>query len=232
MNIVRMKVLCIEDDPTIQTLVTQSLRDFNIIQALTLKNAEVLLERNSFDAILLDIELPDGDGLKYYTKLSQDLKYRKIPTLILTGHNDISNKLMAFSVGVDDFISKPFDPLELSARLSSKIKKAQSEIEEKKLRKIGDLEIDFDRQKVFHIKDGKEIDLQLTSIEIKILSLLTRRVEQVFSREQILNNVWGDTNITDRTVDSHIAHLRNKIVGSNVKIDTAKNFGYSLVIKN
>ncbi len=227
----RAKILSIEDDLTIQMLIEQSLSEFTVVTVANLKNAEVELSKNVFDAILLDIELPDGDGLKFFSKLSHDQKHKKIPTLILSGHGDISNKLMAFSVGADDFITKPFDPLELNARLTSKIRKMQIQIEEKKTKKIGDLEIDFDRQRVFQIIKGKEKDLALTSIEIKILTLLSKRTEQVFSREQILSSVWGETAITDRTVDSHIAHLRTKISESSIVIDTVKNFGYRLILK-
>ena len=230
-KLMRSKVLCIEDDQTMQVLIEQTLVDFKVVTVASLKLAEYELSKNEFAAILLDIELPDGDGLKFFTRISQDSKYKKIPTLILTGHGDIANKLMAFSVGADDFITKPFDPLELNARLASKIKKMQVDIEDKKTQKIGDLEIDFDRQRVSHIVKGKERDLSLTAIELKILTMLSKRVEQVFSREQILTSVWGETNITDRTVDSHVAHLRTKISESTVVIDTVKNFGYRLLIK-
>jgi two-component system phosphate regulon response regulator PhoB len=227
----RSKILSIEDDLTTQVLIEQSLKDYTIVTASDLKTAELELSRNIFDAILLDIELPDGDGLKFFTKLSHEQKFKQIPTLILSGHGDISNKLLAFSVGADDFITKPFDPLELNARLSSKIKKMQVDIDAKRTCKIGDLEIDFDRQKVFQKFKGREKDLFLTAIEIKILTMLSKRTEQVFSREQILNNVWGETVITDRTVDSHVAHLRTKIADSKVVIDTVKNFGYRVILK-
>ncbi len=227
----KSKILSVEDDLTIQALIEQSLTDYNVVSAGSLKDADHELSKNIFDAILLDIELPDGDGLKYYTKISNDPKFKKIPTLFLSARNEISNKLMAFSLGADDFISKPFDPLELRARISSKIKKMHSDVEEKKTKKVGDLEIDFDRQKVFQIKNGKETDLSLTAIEIKILTMLSKRNEQVFSREQILSSVWGDTHITDRTVDSHIAHLRTKIADSTVIVDTVKNFGYRVILK-
>lgn len=225
------RILCIEDDLTIQTLIEQSLKEFMVVTVVSLKAAEIELSKSVFDAILLDIELPDGDGLRFFTKLTHEQKFKKVPTLILSGHGEISNKLMAFSIGVDDFITKPFDPLELNARLSSKIKKEQLDVDAKKMRKVGDLEIDFDRQRVFQIVKGKEKDLSLTAIEIKILTMLSRRPEQVFSREQILNSVWGETAITDRTVDSHIAHLRVKISESSVMVDTVKNFGYRIVFK-
>lgn len=223
--------MSVEDDPVVQVLIEQSLREFNVVHVATLKAAEIELLKNGFDAILLDIELPDGDGLKFFTKLTHDAHHKKVPTLFLSGQTDISNKLLAFSMGADDFITKPFDPLELNARLTSKINKLRNADRAKRTQRLADLEIDFDRQKVLQIVNGKEKDLLLTAIEIKILTLLSKRSEQVFSREQILASVWGETSITDRTIDSHIAHLRTKISESRVIVNTVKNFGYCVVIK-
>lgn len=225
------KILCIEDDLDVQALIELSLKGYAISFVSTLKDAETMLSENSYDAILLDIQLPDGDGLKFFSKLLHDTQYKKNPTLILSGHDEIDNKLLAFSIGVDDFITKPFNPLELKARLSSKIRKKSEEAAAKKVRQIGDLEIDFDRQKAIQIKNGQQRDLSLTAIELKILSLLSKRKEQVFSRPQILESVWGDIKITDRTVDSHIANLRSKMTDSSVVIDTVKNLGYRLIVK-
>lgn len=227
----RIKVLSIEDDITIRALIEASLGEFHIINASSLKMAQELLSQHVFDALLIDIELPDGDGLKFYTKLTQELKYKKIPALFLSSYGDISNKLLAFSIGAEDFITKPFDPIELNARLSSKIRKYQSQIENLKTRMVGNVEIDFDRQRAFCNLSGKQKDLILTSIEFKILTLLSKRLEQVYSREQILTNVWGETTITDRTVDSHIAHLRTKLEDSTIAVDTVKNVGYRLILK-
>jgi DNA-binding response OmpR family regulator len=224
------KILCLEDDSTIQTLVQESLRDYDVICVKTIKEAEQLISENTFSALLFDIQLPDGDGLRFATQLLQNDKFKMIPLLILSDHTDISNKVMAFTFGVEDFIGKPFDPIELRARITSKIRRRQSEAENSKTKKLGDLLIDFDRQKAFHIQNGKENDLNLTSIELKILNLLVRRLEQVYSREQIMNQVWGQTFIADRTVDSHIAHVRQKISSTMVSIETAKNFGYRAVL--
>ncbi len=226
----REKILCVEDDPTIQELVRGSLQDYQVVVAENLAQAEQELEREHFQAIVLDIQLPDGDGLRFYTRLAKDPKFRKLPALFLSGHSEISNKLMAFSVGADDFIAKPFDPMELSARVSLRIKKRNEEAEGRRTQSVGDIEIDLDRQKAFQMNNGHGQDLGLTSIELKILTLLSRRLEQVFSRDQILSGVWGETHITDRTVDSHIAHLRSKIGNSKVKVETVKNSGYRTVV--
>lgn len=225
----KRRVLCIEDDPTTQALVEVALPDFIIVPAYSLKDAEQKLGETEYSALLIDIQLPDGDGLRFLAKLSTEMK--KIPVLILSNHSEISNKVMAFSIGAEDFIGKPFDPIELNARVTAKVKRREDENEKSQSRKIGNLLIDFGRQKAFVITDGSENDLGLTSIELKILSTLSRRLEQVYSREQLMNSVWGNTYITDRTVDSHIAHLRQKIQNASVAVETAKNFGYRAVLK-
>lgn len=226
----KQKILCIEDDATIQTLVSVALPDFEVIAAKTLQEADLKLRTNKISALLLDIELPDGDGLRYLSDLYSRVK-EKTPVLILSQHQEIQSKVMAFSLGADDYIGKPFDPIELNIRLQSKIKKQSQVQDEFKCRKIGDLLLDFDRQKAYNCVDGEEKDLGLTNIELKILGLLTKRLEQVFSREQILEQVWQETHITDRTVDSHVAHLRQKISDSSVCIETVKSLGYRSALR-
>ncbi len=224
-------ILCIEDDDAIQTLVEVSLTEYLVHKAKSLKEAEKELNQYSFSALIMDIELPDGDGLRFLSQIMQQEKYKKIPVLVLSHHVEISNKVMAFSVGAEDFIGKPFDPIELNVRLTAKIKRRDAEQDEQKVRKIADVLLDFDRQKSFQVVGFKEVDLNLTSIELKIFSTLTKRLEQVYSRDQLMNLVWGETFISDRTVDSHIAHLRQKIEPTAIVIETSKNFGYRATLK-
>ena len=226
------KILCIEDDKTTQQIVKHALADYNVIMASTLLEAEDKIKGSELSAAIFDIKLPDGDGIHLYSRLRQLTQLKNIPVIFLSGNDDLSNKLLAFSIGADDFISKPFDPLELSARITSRINKNYISDTERKTRQLSDLMIDLDRQKVLLLKDNTEIDLQLTAIEQRILILLSSRKEQVFSREQILNHVWKDAHVFDRTVDSHIAHIRNKIKNTGVKIATVKNFGYKLTIND
>lgn len=227
----KRRILCIEDDPTIQALVEGALPDFEVIPVFSLKEAEKKIKETEFSALLVDIRLPDGDGLRFLTTLSSNDRTKKIPILVLSDHSEISNKVMAFSFGAEDFIGKPFDPIELNARVTAKVKRRENEKEETQSRKLGNVLLDFGRQKVFFVSSGNEKDLGLTSIELKILSTLTKRLEQVYSREQIMDQVWGETFITDRTVDSHVAHLRQKIQETAVSVETAKSFGYRAVLK-
>jgi two-component system KDP operon response regulator KdpE len=224
-------ILLIEDDLTIQTMVRLALSSYQVFQAPTLQEAKSLLKDKKFSAILIDIGLPDGDGLRLLNELASQNNRDPIPLLILSGKSDISNKVAAFSFGAEDFIAKPFDPLELQARVSAKIRKNQERGPHRGSRAFGDLILDLDRQKAFHQDKGIETDLQLTSLELRILNLLTHRLENVYSREQILQQVWGDTFVSDRTVDSHIAHLRAKIRPTHLNVETAKNFGYRAVLR-
>lgn len=227
----RLKILSLEDEPTIQEVIRQSLRDYDVTVVSTVKQAELAIEKQKFDAILVDIELPDGDGLHFYTRAVQDPNFKDIPCLFITGKTEISLKLMAFTVGADDFLTKPFDPSELNARVTSKIRKHQLNQIQKNSKRVADVEIDLDRQKAIQIQETQERDLGLTAHEFKILSLLSRGLERVYSREQILSEVWGNTSITDRTVDSHIAHLRQKISTTAISIETVKGLGYRLIKK-
>lgn len=213
-----------------QILIQESLSDYSVVCVARISEAVEELRKKTFVALLIDVQLPDGDGLRFITQLLGDKKLKGIPILVLTGHTEISNKVMAFTLGAEDFIAKPFDPIELKVRVDAKVRKYKNEIGESRILEIGDIILDFARQKALKVHNGKETDLLLTAIELKILRLLTKRLEQVYSREQILDQVWGETFIADRTVDSHVAHLRIKIEGTQIKIETVKNLGYRAIV--
>jgi DNA-binding response OmpR family regulator len=224
-------ILCIEDNPEMQILVEASLDSYQLLQATTLTEARRFLESDKVDLIILDLELPDGDGLKFLTQLGEkDAKLKEIPVFILTGKSETANKVIAFSLGADDFIAKPFDPLELRARVAAKIKKSEVSQEKREVIKFKDLLIDIPRQRVQLLHAGSAQNIQVTSLEFKLLVNFVRAPDRVFSRDQLLDHVWGSgTNITDRTVDTHVGHLRKKLAASLVKIETVINEGYRLL---
>ncbi len=228
----RARILYIEDDPIYHMLVRGTLPGVELLVVERIREAERALLSSQFDAILVDIELPDGNGIDFVFKHISKGILKDIPIVFLTGEPSISHKVTAFSLGADDFIMKPFEPLELRARLFSKIEKSRRDMAYGEIRRVGDLIIDFAKCKVFLDKREAKVDLQLTLIETRILDLLSRRQEIVFSREKILDIVWPGTSITDRTVDSHIANLRRKIKGSRVKLVTIKGVGYSIVVQS
>jgi DNA-binding response OmpR family regulator len=220
-------ILLIEDNAEIRILVEASLEPLRVVPVGTIAEARSILDREEFQLIILDLGLPDGDGLKFMTELSTK---SSTPVFILTGKSDTANKVIAFSLGVEDFITKPFDPVELRARVNAKLRKFESQQDEREIIRIKDLSIHLARQRVYLVKDtNQQEEIALTSLEFKLLTTFARAPEIVFSRDQLLDQVWGSaTHITDRTVDTHIGHLRKKIANSNVRIETVINEGYRL----
>lgn len=225
------KVFLVEDDMFVYELVKIALKDYEIIHSATLKDAESKLNAHVYSFIILDLNLPDGDGLRFLAKIREVEVLKNVPITILSAEEGISHKVMAFDYGVDDYILKPFDPVEFRARINSRVKKYQESKTEQTRVSVAELQIDLQLFKAFIKTDGAEIDLNLTPLEIKILFLMAQKPDRVFTREQIMEYLWKDTFVSDRTVDSHIAHIRQKIQSSTVSIETVKGVGYKVVKK-
>ena len=209
-----MNILLTEDNRDTQLLVrsTLSFRDNVLTIVETAREALEALQTKDIHLMILDLSLPDQNGLQLYTQIQADLTSRNIPVIILTGTTDIHTKVAAFSMGVDDYILKPFDPMEFRARVEAKLKKIQltKDRDEVILRK--ELQLNLSRQKAYILIGETPQDLDLTPLEFKILYQLARHEENVFTRNQLLNSVWGEsTHVLDRTVDAHISMLRKKL---------------------
>jgi two-component system phosphate regulon response regulator PhoB len=191
------------------------------------------LSVESYDLVLLDIVLPDGDGYRVCARMQNDERTRNVPVFFLTGKSDVYDKVMAFSLGADDYIVKPFDPLELKARIEAKLtKKKNKESSEDTFRK-GNLRINLGFQKAFLIdKDGKESDLRLTPAEFKLLHYLIRNEGKLCSRTQLLSAIWGqDVHVLDHNVYTHICALRRKLAESAECIESVPRLGYRFVVR-
>ncbi len=223
------KLLCIEDSQEFQILIGHALKGWFIDFASTLEQARLLLDQShqKYQLMLLDLSLPDGNGMKFIAEFHLRYSDQKIPIVVVSTDGDVYSKVAAFGVGIDDYIVKPFSALELRARVEAKLRKQNKERAEEKMMVVGDLSIDIAKMTVS--RGSKKI--QLTPLEFKILVVLSRRKDIVFSRSQIMNEVWGsETFITDRTVDAHISHLRKKIARSNVQVESVLSVGYKLQI--
>lgn len=228
------KLLLVEDNEVMRVLAANTLKEFSLSLAGNLKEAQTLIYANTFDLILLDIGLPDGDGLTFLNQLNNNPE-NQTPVIIISGKTDIASKVTAFSFGAEDFITKPFDPIELKARVSAKLKKIEQAKANSDLLKIGDLAITVSKQKVVIQTTSSEEPLliDLTTLEFKLLLSLAKHPERVFTREYLLSEVWGnDLSVTLRSVDTHVAHLRKKIHKSKVKIDTVIRSGYRLLVNS
>lgn len=220
-------ILVVEDNPEMKILIDSSLQEFDLTFQGTIKGATEALQSRQFELILLDIGLPDGDGLRFLAELTNRPDTRNTPVMILSGKSETANKVMAFSVGAEDFISKPFDPIELNARVTAKMKRTQRHRESAEVFRAGDLQIDVLKQKVRVVTPSGPEDIELTTLEFKLLLTLARAPERIFSREYLLEEIWGENlSVNDRTVDTHVGHLRKKLARSKSKIDTVIGSGY------
>lgn len=223
------RILCVEDSEDTILLLEHALKGHQVVFARTVREALNYVEKDMFDLFLIDIELPDGTGLEFVARLPVNLK--DLPILFLSGRQDFSAKVSAFSLGADDFVPKPFHAEELKLRIDARLRKKAARAGQGGTFTIGDLVCSPQEQRIARNGDNKSIEL--TSLEFRIFRLLTTTPNRIYQREEILNKVWsGCVAVTDRTVDVHVSNLRKKLTGSKVKIETVIGMGYRVVISN
>jgi DNA-binding response OmpR family regulator len=232
-------LLVVEDSPDFQTMIQRVLDgpSFRLKCVETATDAINVLGRESFDLVLLDIVLPDGDGYRVCTHMQKEERMRNTPVFFLTGKTDVYDKVLAFSLGADDYIVKPFDPLELKARIEAKlskkkIKESDAEAFTETFRR-GRLKINLGFQKAFVLDDdGKENDLRLTPAEFKLLHYLIRNEGKLCSRSQLLSAIWGqDVHVLDHNVYTHICALRRKLADQAEYIESVPRLGYRFLVR-
>ena len=194
---------------------------FNVFEASNGIEGLNLLEEKNIDIIVLDIMMPKMDGYTFFSKMKE--KYQ-IPTIVLSARGEEYDKLFGFSVGIDDYLTKPFSPKELIARIKAILKRCGKE-EKEEFNYLG-IKIDF-KGRVLYI-DNKEISI--TPKEFDLLKYFVENPNTAITREQILNKVWGyDYFGDDRTIDTHIKILRNKLEKYRDVIVTVRSIGYKFV---
>lgn len=224
-----MKILVVEDSIEFQILIAKALGEYQVVCVSTVDEAEVKLRSDSFDLFLIDINLPGRDGYSLLADLQTDNNYAEIPVLCLTGRTEVTDKVAAFSLGADDYLTKPFNPLELKARIDAKLKKVGRKKKKEMLIQVGDIEIDLSRHRVATIQNDQRNQVDLTQTEFKILACLARKPEQVYSRDQLLVAAWGeDARVLDRVVDTHICTIRKKMDSKEFSIKAVTGLGYKL----
>ena len=221
-------VLLVEDEKSIITLIKYNLEKegFKVFCAETGEDALKIIKEKTLDVVILDWMLPDTSGIDVCRQIKIDKKLKNIPVLILTAKGEPDDKIKGLEVGADDYVTKPFNNKELLLRVKSLIKRSKPSLLED-LGIFKDLKIDRITKKVF--RENKEI--KLGPIEYKLLDFFIKSPQRVYSREQLLSNVWGESiNVESRTVDVHIRRLR-KAINIDKKDDlirTVRSSGYSL----
>jgi len=201
----KSKILIIDDDEKLTGLLTRFLSDFGfrIASAHTPSKGFKLLHDFAPDLIVLDIMLPEMDGFEVCKRIRQK---SDIPIIMLTARGELTDKVVGLELGSDDYLAKPFEPRELVARINTVLRRSKSH--HKKRHSFGELSIDFDQRKAL-LKDR---DINLTTGEFTVLTLLTTSPGRVFDRDEILQELRGmDSDAFNRTVDIAVSRLRQKL---------------------
>ena len=178
------------------------------------------------DLVVLDIMMPEMDGLTVCRELR---KTSNVPVIILTARGEDIDRIVGLEIGADDYMAKPFNPRELVARVKAVLRRAQGEREMPEVIEVDGLRIDAASREV--TLDGQQIHLRAK--EFELLSAFAQHKGTVLDRERLLRMVWGADYYGDtRTIDVHVAWLREKLGGSSVKIQTVWGVGYKLVVEN
>lgn len=222
------KILLIEDAPEFQRMVTAVFNGTaKVVVCSNLADARKTLQVNSFDLILLDVTLPDGNGFEFCNTIRVSEATREVPVIFLTAKSELENRLMGFRIGADDYVVKPFNPLELRARVEARLKRRAAGQETTEIIRKGGLVIHLGSQQVTIRVDQREIELDLTPIEFKLLHFLVKNDGQTYTRQDLIQKVWGgDVHVLTRTVDTHMSKLRRKLTGSGFTITSVHGVGY------
>lgn len=221
------KILIVEDEKDIRDLIIYSLegKGYQTISTDDGEKAIKMLKENKPDLVILDWMLPSVSGLEICRSIRRDIKTKNIPIIMLTAKITEEDKVLGLDSGADDYITKPFSTAELSSRVKAILRRIERN-NNKKL-KYADIEMDLVAHKI--IRNGRKI--KLGPKEFKLLKNFLEQPQRVFSRDQLLDKIWGENiYVEPRTVDVHIRRLRKAITANNEIniIRTVRDAGYSL----
>lgn len=222
------RILIVEDEPAIRDMVAYALRkgEFEPVTAGDGREAQAAIAERVPDLILLDWMLPGMSGVEFAKRLRSEERTRSIPLIMLTARGEEQDKVAGLEAGADDYVTKPFSPRELVARIKAVLRRRAPETTEDAV-EIGGLRLDPATHRL--TADGKPVNLGPT--EFRLLHFLMTHPERVHSRAQLLDQVWGDhVFVEERTVDVHIRRLRSALEPSNHDglVQTVRGSGYRL----
>jgi DNA-binding response OmpR family regulator len=230
------RILLVEDCRETAILVRGVVgRTHEIDVAVSAAEARARLGTTAFDLVILDVMLPDGDGYHLCSWIRQNEQTRSssnVPIIFLSGKGEVSDKVLGLSLGADDYVVKPFEPMELRARIESKLNAGVRGRGGADVFRKGAIEFNLLFQKATLQAGGQTRDLNLTPNEFRLLCYLAKNEGQVFSRERLLETIWGKTHVLDRTVDAHVYSLRRKLDDQAYCIESIHSEGYRFFSSN
>lgn len=221
-------ILIVEDEESIRLMASFTLRraGFEVFEAEDTAAADRLLLKQKPDLLLVDWMLPDISGIDWVRQLKQDQTTKHLPVIMLTARAQESDKILGLDAGADDYVTKPFSPRELTARINAVLRRYQTEQQKTPIEfKTAALTLNSDN----HCVTIDSTTLEIGPTEFKLLKFFMTHPSRVFSREQLLNDVWGRNHfIEERTVDVHILRLRKVLAehGYDKLVQTVRGVGY------
>jgi DNA-binding response OmpR family regulator len=223
------RVLLVEDCDIHQLILKSLLRDYSITILKSQTDGSAAIKSERFDLIVLDVQLEDGDGMLLckIARLSQTNS--NTPILFLTSRSDINDRLTGFGLGADDYVAKPFNHLELKARVEALLRRTSSQDKDSHL-KFGPIEVEQSTLTAWINVENNKHPVDLTSSEFKLLVYFLKHPEEIITRDKILESVWnhGSTHVIDRTVDAKVSLLRKKLTPYGNILKSIYGVGYRL----
>ncbi len=219
-------IAVVDDEPDILELVSLHLQNagFDVRTFTEGKPFYQFLNNHIPQLIVLDLMLPDTDGLEICRAMKSDKKFSDVPIIMLTAKGEETDKVVGLELGADDYVTKPFSPKELVARVRALLRRKERK-ETRPIIELGNIKIDMEKYEV--TVNRKKVDL--TPTEFKILKVLSENEGKVFTRDELLDNLWGrEKTVVDRTIDVHIRHLRDKLGQAGSLIKNIRGIGYKI----
>ncbi len=218
-------ILLVEDERDLLELLKYNFdrEGYHVLTAETGEDGLKMVRQQSPDLILLDLMLPSMDGLEVCRSLKGRPETATIPVIMLTAKGEEADVVRGLELGADDYVTKPFSPRILMARIRAVLRRAETDQQERRTIEAGGVRIDLDRHEVF----SEEQPIDLTATEFKLLTLLVSRPARVFTRQQIIDSLHeGFAAVTDRSVDVQVVALRRKLGPAGKRIETVRGVGY------
>lgn len=225
------KILIVEDEPDIRDTLSYNFEKegFEVLSSPNGKSALKLLESNEPNIVILDLMLPDMSGLDICRQIKNDKKLSDTSIIMLTAKSEEVDRIVGFELGADDYVTKPFSIRELILRVKVLIKKHTTTEHKDTSISLGSIYMNLDA----HVVKINKKDIILTALEFKLLKHLLQRKGRVQTRDQLLGDVWGySSEVTTRTVDTHIKRLREKLGVVADYIQTIRGVGYKFTISD
>lgn len=218
-------ILVVDDDPAIREMVGMALsrEGYEMVEAGNTADARLIITTRNPDLVLLDWMLPGQSGFEFARQLHNDTSLSPPPVIMLTARDEEADKVAALEAGADDYVAKPFSVSELLARIKAVLRRT-AQYQDMQLFEVGSLRLDPASRRV----TAGGTPLELSPLEFRLLNFFMMHPEQVFSRKQLLEQVWGTIHVEDRTVDVHIRRLRGILEpsGHDRLIQTVRSAGY------